>query len=38
MKELKATMNKIKNFRTEEYRIQYKEEYKKKVKRTEKAK
>ena len=29
MKELKATMNKIKSFRTEEYKIQYKEEYKK---------
>jgi hypothetical protein len=28
MKELKATMNKIKSFRTEEYKIQYKEEYK----------
>ena len=27
MKELKATMNKIKSFRTEEYKIQYKEEY-----------
>ena len=32
MKELKATMNKIKSFRTEEYKIQYKEEYNKKIK------
>ena len=29
MKESKATMNKIKSFRTEEDKIQYKEEYKK---------
>jgi hypothetical protein len=26
-KELKAAMNKIKSFKTEEYKIQYKEEY-----------
>ena len=32
MKELKATMNKIKSFRTEEDKIKYKEEYNKKTK------
>jgi TRAP-type C4-dicarboxylate transport system substrate-binding protein len=32
MKELKASMNKIKNFRTEEDKRQYKEEYDEKIK------
>ena len=38
MKELKATMNKIKIFRTEEDKIQYKEEYKNKNKKNRESK